>query len=67
MTVIPIVTGALGTVIKGLVLGQEDLEIRGPSKPQQSGDHLIYCIIKIGQNTEKSPGDLRDLLSLQLQ
>ena len=25
----PIVIGALGTVIKGLVKGQEDLEIRG--------------------------------------
>ena len=24
-----------------------------------SGDHPNYCLIKIGQNTEKSPGDLR--------
>ena len=23
------------------------------------GDHPIYCIIKMSQNTEKSPGDLR--------
>ena len=23
-----------------------------------SGDHQNYCIIEIGQNTEKSPGDL---------
>ena len=23
-----------------------------------SGDHPNYCIIEIGQNTEKSPGDL---------
>ena len=30
VTVIPIVIGALGTVIKGLVQGLEDLEIRGP-------------------------------------
>ena len=28
ITVIPIAMGALGTVIKGLVKGQEDLEIR---------------------------------------
>ena len=27
--IIPVVIGALGTVIKGLVLGLEDLEIRG--------------------------------------
>ena len=26
-----------------------------------SGDHLNYCIIEIGQNTEESPGDLRRL------
>ena len=25
------------------------------------GDHPNYSIIKIGQNTEKSPGDLRSL------
>ena len=29
VTVIPIVVGALGTVIKGLVKGLKDLEIRG--------------------------------------
>ena len=29
VTWLPNVTGALGTVIKGLVKGQEDLEIRG--------------------------------------
>ena len=29
VTAIPIVTSALGTVPKGLVKGQEDLEIRG--------------------------------------
>ena len=25
---------------------------------KMSGDHPNYCIIKIGQNTENSPGDL---------
>ena len=29
VTVIPIVIGTLGTLTKGLVQGQEDLEIRG--------------------------------------
>ena len=28
---------------------------------ETSGDHPNYSIIKIGQNTEKSPGDLRRL------
>ena len=41
VTVIPIVVGELGTVIKD--------------------------IAKIGENTEKSPGDLRKLASLKLQ
>ena len=27
-----------------------------------SGDHPNYWIIEIGQNTEKSPGDLRRLV-----
>ena len=54
--VIPIVLGALGTIPKRLVKGLEDLEIR-----EQSGDHSDYNIIKIGQNTQKSPGDLRRL------
>ena len=53
MTVIPIVIGVLGTVIKGR-LGNK----------RMSGDHLKDSIIKIGQNTERSPGDL---LSLKLQ
>ena len=30
-----------------------------------SGDHPNYSIIKIGQNTEKSPGDLRRLAVTQ--
>ena len=29
VTVIPIVIGALGTIIKGLIHGMEDLEIKG--------------------------------------
>ena len=56
----PIVICALGRIPKGLVEGLEDLEIRG-----QRGDNPIYSIIKIGQNTEKSPGDLRRLAVTQ--
>ena len=43
-----IITGALGTIPKGLVRGLEELEIGGRA-------------VIIGQNTEKSPGDLRTL------
>ena len=32
-----------------------------------SRNHLDYCIIKIGKNTEKSPGDLRRLDVTQTQ
>ena len=50
---IPIVIGLLGTVTKRLVKGLEDLEKRGQGETIQN-----YCIIKISQNTEESPGDL---------
>ena len=60
MTVIPILISALSTVPKGLVKGLENLE-----KNWISGDHPNYNIIKIGQNTEKSPGDLRRLAVTQ--
>ena len=36
MTVIPIVTGALSAVTNGLIMGQEDLEIRGPVEAIQT-------------------------------
>ena len=32
---------------------------RGIENKRTSGDHPNYSIIEIGQNTEKSPGDLR--------
>ena len=57
VTVIPIVIGALGTVSKGLVKGQKDLEITGRVETIQTS--------AIGQNTEKSPGDLRKLVVTQ--
>ena len=55
VTVLPIVTGALGTVTKCFVQGLEVLEIR---------DYPNYGVVEMGQNTEKSPGDL---ISLRLQ
>ena len=58
VTIIPIVIGALSTINKRLVQGLEDLEIRGPVE-------TIKTIIEIGQNTEKSPGDLRKLAVTQ--
>ena len=51
VTIIPIVIGAFGMVIKGLLKSLEDLEVGG--------------IIENGQNTEKSPGDLRRLAVTQ--
>ena len=60
MTIIPIVIGALGTVTKGLIQGLEDFEITGRVETVQN-----YSIVKIGQNTEKSPGDLRRLVVSQ--
>ena len=37
----------------------------GLRNKRTSGDHPNYCIIEIGQNTEKSPGDLRRLTVIQ--
>ena len=54
--VIPIVIGALDTVTKGLIKGTVGLENK-----RTSGDHPNDSIIKIDQNTKKSPGDLRRL------
>ena len=56
VTVIPFVIGALGMIPKGLVKGAGRVENR-----QTSREHPNYCIAKIGQNTEKCPGDLRRL------
>ena len=34
----------------------------GLGNNRTSGDHPNYCIFEIGQNTEKSPGDLRRIV-----
>ena len=59
VTIIPILIGVFRTVTKGLIKGLEDLNWR------TSGDHSNYNIIENGQNTEKSPGDLRRLAGTQ--
>ena len=56
VTMIPFVTGALGTIPKGFVKGHEESE---------NGDYLNYRVVKIGQNTKKSPRDLRRLAVTQ--
>ena len=56
VTVISVVIGALDTIPKGFGKG-----IRWLRNQRSSGDHLVYSIVKICQNTEKSPGDLRNL------
>ena len=44
----PILISALGSVIKGT---------RGRGNKSTRGNHPDYSVIKIDQNTEKSPGD----------
>ena len=60
VTIIPIVIGAFVTVTKGLLR-----DYRRLGSWQTSGDHPNYHIIENGQNTEKSPGDLRRLTVTQ--
>ena len=56
VTIISIVIGAFDTVTKGLSKGLKDLEAGGRVETTQN-----YGIIKNGQNTEKSPEDVRRL------
>ena len=58
VTIIPIVIDAFGKVTKRILKGLEDLKV--------GGDHPNYSIIENGQNTEKSPGDLRRLAVTQI-
>ncbi len=60
VTMIPIVREVLGTVTKRLVQG-----LGGLGNKKTKRDHPNYCIIKIGQNNEKSPEDLRKLAVTQ--
>ena len=54
--IISIVIGAFGTVTKGIITGTGGL-----GSWRMSGHHQNYDIVENGQNTEKSPGDLRRL------
>ena len=56
MTVMTIVTSTPGTVTEGLIKGLKDFEKRVRVESVQT-----TSIFKIGQNTEKSPGDFRGL------
>ena len=58
---IPIIIGTLGTVPKGMVKRLED------RNQKTSGYHLNYSIVNIGQNIEKSLGDLRRFAVTQNQ
>ena len=60
VTAVPVVIGAFGTVTNGF-MGKRGLGSWWPS-----GDHPNYYIIENGQNTEKSPGDLRRLAVTQI-
>ena len=55
-------------LIKGINTWAEDIIIKGTGglgNRRTSGDHPNYYIIENGQNTEKSPGDLRRLATTQ--
>ena len=60
VTVIPIIIGALGTIIKELVQGLEDMEKRGRVEIIQT-----TALLRSRRNTEKSPGNLRRLAVTQ--
>ena len=60
MTAIPIIIGALGTAPKDLERELEVWEIGERIETIQN-----YSIVKIGQNTEKSPGYLRRLAVIE--
>ena len=61
VTVIPTVIGALGTIPKGVVKGQEQLKNK-----RTCGDHPNNtALFAISQNIEKSRGDLRKLAVTQ--
>ena len=55
---VTVVISALDTVIKGLVKGLEDLEIRGWMERIQT-----IHIVEIGQNAEQCSGELRRLVT----
>ena len=61
VTVISIVIRMRGRVTKVLI------DTGGFGNERSSGDHPHDSIVVINQNTEESPGDIGDLISLRLQ
>ena len=61
MTVIPLVVGPFGTVPEGLKKRLEELKIS-----KKNRNHQYYSIAEKGQNTDKSPGDLRKITITQI-
>ena len=64
VTIVPIVIGAFVIIINGtdmIIKGTGGLEIW----QRTNGDHPNDSIIENGQNTEKSPGDVRRLAVTQ--
>ena len=59
--IIPMMNGTFGTVLIGILKELQDLEAGGHGSWRTSGDHPNYSIVENGQNTVKSPGDLRRL------
>ena len=59
VTVIPVVIGKIGSVIKRLLQKLKDLEICGQAETIQT------TAIEIDQNTKKSPADLRRFAIIQ--
>ena len=69
VTILPIVVSVLEMVAKDLKRRQEVLRLsKGAGRDgnrRTSRDHPSYNIVKIGQNTEKSSGDLEKLAVTQ--
>ena len=61
VTIVPIVIGALGTVIKGLLKGLEDLEVGGRVETIQS-----TALLRTARILRRVPETWGDLLSLKL-
>ena len=53
VTIIPVVIGTFGTVTKGLLRGLDDLKVGGRVETIQT-----TTLLRTGQSTEKSAGDL---------
>ena len=62
VTIVPIVIGALGTITKGLLKGQEDLEVGGRVETIQ-----MTALLRTARILRRVLETWGDLLSLKLQ